>query len=208
MFPYTTGGFPPAAKNSFADSQSYTFLLHTEVEQASHPDAQPRDCCTRTHLCVLTPRRDDAQVYRNDADEKGAEKPAMAHPGDFHLVFRENGRSPVTMWEPVAPEGYAALGTLVEGSPQMPDPAEVLCVREDLTRRTGYFDSAIWRWDPPGLQASLLGCPAINFHNRSLYRASPTLRNGPAGQPLCEPSHSLLHLPRLSIPRLRGVVGW
>ena len=81
----------------------------------------------------------------------------MAHPGEFHLVFRENGRSPVTMWEPVAPEGYAALGTLVEGSPQMPNPAEVLCVRKDLLRQTGYFDSAIWRWDPPSLQASLLG---------------------------------------------------
>ena len=102
----------------------------------------------------MTPGPCFVQVYRNDADEKGVEKPAMAHPADFHLVFRENGRSPVTMWEPVAPEGYAALGTLVEGSPQMPDTAEVLCVREDLLQRTGYFDSAIWRWDPPGLQAS------------------------------------------------------
>lgn len=48
---------------------------------------------------------------------------------------------------------YVALGTLVEGSPQMPDTSEVLCMREDLLRRTGFFDSAIWRWDPPGLQA-------------------------------------------------------
>lgn len=49
------------------------------------------------------------QVYRNDADEKKEERPTMAHPADFHLVFRENGRSPVTMWEPVAPEGYAHI---------------------------------------------------------------------------------------------------
>ena len=121
------------------------------------PDIHTNVLVYRLHLRVLTPHGCIAQVYRNDADETGPEKPAMAHPGEFHLVFRENGRSPVTMWEPVAPEGYAALGTLVEGSPQMPDTAEVLCVREDLLRRTGYFDSAIWRWDPPGLQASLLG---------------------------------------------------
>ena len=38
----------------------------------------------------------------------------------------------------------------------MPDAAEVLCVREQLLQPTGYFDSAIWRWDPPGLQASSL----------------------------------------------------
>ena len=49
------------------------------------------------------------QVYRNDADESKEGQPAMAHPADFHLVFRENGRSPVTMWEPVAPEGYAHI---------------------------------------------------------------------------------------------------
>ena len=116
-------------------------------------------CGENPHVSGLTLHVYNAQVYRNDADEKGPEKPMMAHPGEFHLVFRENGRSPVTMWEPVAPEGYTALGTLVEGSPQMPDPAEVLCVREDLLRRTGYFDSAIWRWDPPGLQASLPGRP-------------------------------------------------
>ena len=131
--------------------------LALRLEQASLLDTQP-------NIGGLTLHVHHAQVYRNDADEKGPEKPMMAHPGEFHLVFRENGRSPVTMWEPVAPEGYAALGTLVEGSPQMPDPAEVLCVREDLLRRTGYFDSAIWRWDPPGLQASLPGCPLAASH--------------------------------------------
>ena len=95
-------------------------------------------------------------MYRNDADERKEGRPNTAHPTHFHLVFRENGRSPVTMWEPVAPAGYRALGTLVEGAPQMPDAAEVLCVREQLLQPTGYFDSAIWRWDPPGLQASSL----------------------------------------------------
>lgn len=97
------------------------------------------------------------QVYRNDSGRAatsgpGQERSATAHPTGFHLAFRENGRSPVTMWEPVPPEGYAALGTLVEGAPQQPEPAEVLCVRRDLTASTRAYDAPAWRWDPPALQ--------------------------------------------------------
>ncbi len=46
------------------------------------------------------------QVYRNDSSES---RPRLVHPADFRLVFRINGQSPVTMWEPVPPEGYVAL---------------------------------------------------------------------------------------------------
>lgn len=96
------------------------------------------------------------QVYRNDSSES---RPPLVHPADFRLVFRINGQSPVTMWEPVPPEGYVALGTVVEGAPQMPDTSEVLCLRADLAVPTRFFDSPIWRWDPPALQ--------VNFSTRS-----------------------------------------
>jgi hypothetical protein len=92
------------------------------------------------------------QVYRDDSGSREGGPARFAHAADFHLVFRLNGRSPVTMWEPVPPEGYIALGTLVEGAPQMPDTCEVLCIRRDLTEATGTFDAPIWRWDPPALQ--------------------------------------------------------
>jgi hypothetical protein len=53
-------------------------------------------------------------VYRDESGESaarsiaaGQERPPTVHPAGFHLVFRENGRAPVTMWEPVAPEGCA-----------------------------------------------------------------------------------------------------
>lgn len=106
-------------------------------------------CRVQAHADWLQPA--DAQVYRIDSG-KDSGPPAFVHAADYHLVFRLNGRSPVTMWEPVPPEGYAALGTLVEGAPQMPDPAEILCIRKDLTDATGTFDAPIWRWDPPALQ--------------------------------------------------------
>lgn len=61
----------------------------------------------------------------------------------------------------------------------MPDTSVVLCVREDLLRRTGFFDSAIWRWDPPGLQArptfTLLLGTSVFCHvlNRPTCKHSP-----------------------------------
>jgi len=96
-----------------------------------------------------------------DSGERAAgERPRLARAVDFCLVFRLNGRSPVTMWKPVAPEGYVPVGTLVEGAPQMPDPSEVLCLREDLAAPTRFFDAPIWRWDPPVLQVTPSGrCP-------------------------------------------------
>ena len=113
-----------------------------------------------------------AQVYLDESGESaarsvsaGAARPATAHPTGFHLVFRENGRHcPVTMWEPVPPEGYVALGTLVEGAPQVPETAEVLTVRADLARPTRTFDAPAWRWDPPALQVCPCagGCPDQN----------------------------------------------
>jgi hypothetical protein len=86
-----------------------------------------------------------AQVYRNDSSEKRTgEQPRLAHAVDF----------PVTMWMPVAPEGYVALGTIVQGAPMMPDTSEVLCLRADLAAATRFFDSPIWRRDPPALQVT------------------------------------------------------
>ena len=50
---------------------------------------------------------DLAQVYINESNDSaaksvaaGQDRPATVHPTGFHLVFRENGRSPVTMWSP------------------------------------------------------------------------------------------------------------
>ncbi|KAK9908805.1 hypothetical protein WJX75_003140 [Coccomyxa subellipsoidea] len=103
----------------------------------------------------LDPPNAPVQVYRNDSSEKRTgEQPRLAHAVDFRLVFRMNGRTPVTMWMPVAPEGYVALGTIVQGAPMMPDTSEVLCLRADLAAATRFFDSPIWRRDPPALQGA------------------------------------------------------
>ncbi|KAK9834254.1 hypothetical protein WJX81_000411 [Elliptochloris bilobata] len=92
------------------------------------------------------------QVYRDESATPGA---ATAHAADFHLVYRHNGHAgfaPVTLWEPIAPEGYAALGTLAVGAPEPPAPGDALCVRRDRVSRTVFFDSPLWACESAALQ--------------------------------------------------------
>ena len=49
----------------------------------------------------LDPPTDPVLVYRNDS-EKGS-RPSVKPAREFHLIWRQNGRSPVTMWEPFPP---------------------------------------------------------------------------------------------------------
>ena len=59
----------------------------------------------------------------------GVEPPPTMRPKEFSLIWRYNGRRPVTVWMPVSPPGYVALGAVVLGSPDVPSPHEVLCLR-------------------------------------------------------------------------------
>ncbi|KAL0043204.1 hypothetical protein WJX82_008555 [Trebouxia sp. C0006] len=101
----------------------------------------------------LDPPADPVLVYRNDS-EKGS-RPSVKPAREFHLIWRQHGRSPVTMWEPILPQGYRALGTVVVPDAEQPGSKEVLCVREDLCAKTGIFDSPIWKFEPPIMQGGL-----------------------------------------------------
>jgi len=102
----------------------------------------------------LDPPADPVLVYRNDS-ENGS-RPSVKPAREFHLIWRQNGRSPVTMWEPLPPQGYRALGTVVVPDAEQPGSKEVLCVREDLCAKTGIFDSPIWKFEPPIMQVILV----------------------------------------------------
>ena len=90
------------------------------------------------------------QVYRNDSDK--GKQPSVKPAKEFHLIWRHNGRSPVTMWEPLPPAGYRAIGTVLVPDAEQPGSNEVLCVREDLCTQTGTFDSAVWKYEPSVVQ--------------------------------------------------------
>ena len=80
--------------------------------------------------------------------------PPTAPPLEYTLIWRYNGERAVSMWMPVAPQGYVAMGAVVVGAPCAPSVDDYLCVREDLTAPAGVFDSPIWAYDPaPALPA-------------------------------------------------------
>jgi vacuolar protein sorting-associated protein 13A/C len=77
--------------------------------------------------------------------------PPTVPPLEYTLIWRYNGERSVSMWMPVAPPGYAAMGAVVVGGPSVPSVDAYLCVRTDLTQSARVFDSPIWAFDPlPG----------------------------------------------------------
>lgn len=81
-------------------------------------------------------------------------RPVAVPPEEFTLIWRYNGPRAVTMWMPVAPPGYKALGAVVLDGPNVPSVDDYLCVREDLCRGTNVFDSPIWAYDPAPVLAA------------------------------------------------------
>lgn len=101
--------------------------------------------------------RDDVALraaIETEIGTPGNSRPPTASPVEFKLVWRYNGQRAVSIWMPVAPEGFRALGAVVVGAPSEPAVDEYLCVREDLTAPARVFDSPIWAYDPtPALVA-------------------------------------------------------
>lgn len=68
---------------------------------------------------------------------KPLEKEALAHPVDYRYVWDDKGSGGVqdmSIWEPIPPKGYRALGSVISLSYQKPALEVVMCVREDLVR--------------------------------------------------------------------------
>ena len=83
-------------------------------------------------------------VMRDDV-ELGTDAPRLAAPVDFLLVWRDAslpGRA-VTLWEPVPPPGYVALGCVAVPRLEEPRSVAVRCVREDLC-----FEAAVAGGEP------------------------------------------------------------
>ncbi|DBB13386.1 TPA: hypothetical protein ACH3X3_005119 [Trebouxia sp. C0006] len=126
----------------------------------------------------LDPPADPVLVYRNDS-EKGS-RPSVKPAREFHLIWRQNGRSPVTMWEPPPPQGYRALETVVIPDAEQPGSKEVLCLREDLCSKTGIFDSPIWKFEPPIMQGGL-NVQRLKTYYPDTWHCSCWQVNNPAG---------------------------
>ncbi|WP_262510437.1 Vps62-related protein [Flavobacterium arcticum] len=59
----------------------------------------------------------------------------LAHPVDFKLIYKDTGsRASMdgSFWEPIAPEGYVAMGICCIPGYDKPDKSLVMCLRDDL----------------------------------------------------------------------------
>jgi vacuolar protein sorting-associated protein 13A/C len=102
--------------------------------------------------------RDDVGLRIGASQRGGIDEPPVAmRPREFALVWRYNGKRPVTVWMPVSPPGYAALGAVVRGEPEVPATEDYLCIRSDLTTTAQTFNSPLWSYDP---SAALLAAAA------------------------------------------------
>jgi hypothetical protein len=103
--------------------------------------------------------RDDATLLRSinqapGGPEKEGDLPT-AFPEEYTLIWRFNGTRPVTMWMPVPPKGYVAMGAIILDSATIPSLDDYLCIREDLVKESQVFDSAIWSYDPEAIRAEV-----------------------------------------------------
>jgi hypothetical protein len=77
---------------------------------------------------------------------KGLVDGAVAYPTGYRLVWKDTGSGgdqDGAFWEPVAPAGYVAMGTVVTASYTQPPLTAVLCIHEDLMVKANIGD-LIW----------------------------------------------------------------
>ena len=103
--------------------------------------------CAATLTQVL--RDDNAQRRKATGSQQHSR---TAHAAEYHLVWRQPSADGVTVWEPVAPAGFRAMGACVSSSAAAPSPGAVVCVAAEATARAALFDSPLWRMDPLALQ--------------------------------------------------------
>lgn len=75
---------------------------------------------------------------------------ALRRPDDYELIWKDSGsgsKRDLSIWRPIPPEGYVALGSVCSSDHEKPSFNAVRCVREDLVIASNTSDLA---WDDKG----------------------------------------------------------
>ncbi|MCX2897449.1 Vps62-related protein [Pseudomonas mandelii] len=116
--------------------------------------------------------------------------PALRAPIDFELVWSDSGstaKAGCTIWRPIPPSGYVALGQLCSNGRDMPLASDIRCVRADLVIPS-YIGDPIWNdkgsrarlafsaWNcfPPTAMAGEINCIPGTFIGVSTYNKPET----------------------------------
>ncbi len=108
----------------------------------------------------------------------------------------------VTAWQPVPPEGYRALGTVIMGGTEMPSLSDVVCVREDLTI-PGSVGNQVWsdydNWDGVYLGCFIIEPPESGPHDMA-YLHTGTFVGWDSYIP--PTSHEVMYVLKVELPML------
>ena len=111
-----------------------------------------------------------AVVCEGDPQSEGATKgKALSRPDDYEQVWKDSGsgsRTDGSIWRPIPPAGYVALGLVCSNNHEKPSLNAVRCVRADLVIASGVGDViwddrgsgaeqnfSAWSTDPPAAAA-------------------------------------------------------
>ncbi|WCM51700.1 Vps62-related protein [Pseudomonas sp. WJP1] len=85
-------------------------------------------------------------VCEGELSSDSGKEPALRAPIDFEQVWSDAGsgaRANCTIWQPIAPSGYVALGQLCSNGRDKPLPSDIRCVRRDLVAPS-FISDLIW----------------------------------------------------------------
>lgn len=93
------------------------------------------------------------QVYKDDTMQVRLAHPRTLPPEGFQLVWRDTyglhggeqqARPPVSIWRPIPPLGYAALGCVAIDAIKQPSRNSLRCIRDDLVVETPLYQRPVF----------------------------------------------------------------
>lgn len=123
------------------------------------------------------------------ASDDARQDKALSPPDDFEQVWSDTGSTPVggTLWLPLPPEGYVALGLVCSINHEKPSLNAVRCVREDLVTAASVGaliwddrgsrttpDFSAWSIDPPLAEAGEINFAPGTFIGSNSHDAAAT----------------------------------
>uniref|UniRef100_A0A8H7NI21 DUF946 domain-containing protein n=1 Tax=Bionectria ochroleuca TaxID=29856 RepID=A0A8H7NI21_BIOOC len=74
-------------------------------------------------------------------------QPPVASPEGYNQIWNDKGSGAEkdgSIWRPVAPSGYVAMGDIAQSGYSQPDTNRIWCLRADLAKNARYGTQSIW----------------------------------------------------------------
>ncbi|KAK4167527.1 hypothetical protein QBC43DRAFT_142651 [Cladorrhinum sp. PSN259] len=97
------------------------------------------------------------ESLRDVSDRVRLGPPPVAEPVDYELLWSDTGsgaKEDVSVWRPVAPDGYVALGDVAWSGKSRPALREVWCLRDDLVGQGVFREVPTWTTEGFELKAA------------------------------------------------------